>query len=89
MAHETTEMHLSHEHCWHVDSHAMFTMAIWPPMMARICCNCGQREMYREPPPIPEGHGPFYPRRQNYTVNYGNTSYIFTHGSTGTGEAHG
>jgi len=36
--------------------------------------------MYREPPPpIPEGHGPFYPRRQDYTVHYGNTSYIFTH----------
>lgn len=67
----TDATHLSHEHCWHEDTTSQVRLAIWPPAIPRVCCFCGAREMYRPPqPPIPNGHGPFYPRPHPYTVTF-------------------
>lgn len=50
-------------HCWHLDTTSTYTLSVWPPPQPRVCCHCGLREWYRPPqPPIPEGHGRFYPQ---------------------------
>lgn len=59
------------EHCWHTDTTSTFTYTSYPPATPRVCCHCGLRELYRPPlPPIPDGHGPYYPRQQPYTVTF-------------------
>lgn len=69
-------------HCWHTDTTRTMTVAVWPPVTPRVCCFCGRRENYRpEPPPIPEGHGPYYPRPHTYTMHFSSgTSTSSTHG---------
>lgn len=62
-------------HCWHTDTGTTMTLSVWPPVTPRVCCFCGLRELYRPPaPPIPEGHGPYYP--QPYGT--GTWPYAFT-----------
>lgn len=64
------------EHCWHLDTQSTYTLATWPPVTPRVCCHCGVRELYRPPtPPIPPGHGPYYPNP------YGATWTINTQGT--------
>jgi hypothetical protein len=48
-------------HCWHTDYGITYTS--WPPATPEICCHCGEKRLNRpELPPIPEGHGRYYPR---------------------------
>jgi hypothetical protein len=56
-------------HCWH-DRNGMYgvTLTTWPPSPhPEVCCHCGTSRMVApEPPPIPPGHGPHYPRPTVY-----------------------
>lgn len=62
------------QHCWHVDSTMTYTVSSWPPATPRVCCFCGLRELYRPPtPPIPDGHGPYYPQ-SGYIWSYTGTA---------------
>lgn len=68
------------QHCWHVDTTQTSTVAVYPPVTPRVCCHCGLRELYRPPtPPIPEGHGPYYPQPFRYGT------FTTTGGSGGCG----
>lgn len=57
-----------HECCWHfVATSSSYTYWQTGTHMTRreVCCHCGnQRTKQPELPPIPEGHGKFYPRLQ-------------------------
>ena len=52
-------------HCWHTE------YTFWKStgtVHHRVCCHCGMREFYQDPPPdIPPGHGSFYPRTTPWT----------------------
>lgn len=53
-----------HAHCWHEDAGSD------APAVPReeVCCHCGARRMMRlRQVPIPEGHGPYYPRESTWT----------------------
>lgn len=48
------------QHCWHLEWNMVKSTGA---VQRRICCHCGLREFYQDPPPpIPDGHGPHYPR---------------------------
>lgn len=50
----------THECCWHPLN---FSYTVSPPITPERCCHCGvERTRMPEPLPIPDGHGPFYPR---------------------------
>lgn len=55
-------------HCWHTDTASSVVVSVWPPATPRVCCHCGLKELYRPPqPPIPDGHGPYYPQLYGIT----------------------
>lgn len=52
----------AHTHCWHTPA-VTITLASYPPQRDEVCCHCGAKQRVVEPlPPIPDGHGPHYPR---------------------------
>jgi len=58
------------DHCWHTPTFTN-TIACYPPREQHVCCHCGTVQYKEIPqPPIPEGHGPHYPRPFGNTVVY-------------------
>lgn len=54
----------THLHCWHAipdGEYGIPRKEFRPKSYERICCHCGQTQMYT-PPEAWEGHGPHYPR---------------------------
>jgi hypothetical protein len=52
----------AHTHCWHTPNWSV-TLTCYPPRREEICCHCGANQFVPIPqPPIPDGHGPHYPR---------------------------
>lgn len=52
----------AHTHCWH-GSAVTLSYASYPSQHDEVCCHCGaKRRVMDEAPPIPDGHGPHYPR---------------------------
>lgn len=68
-----------HTCCWHFTATSS-TYTYWVgggTVTQEVCCHCGKlRVKQPEPPPIPTGHGKFYPRPQAPTWTFTNTPMV-------------